>query len=95
MIDYQKKIIFLRRYLIGGSLILLNWFCHSCIHSGYFKFPLLKNLNGRDAEFSFAIAIQNLAWGIGTPLFSAFAEKYGDRKAIFVGNNIICNRFIN
>ena len=31
------------------------------------------------------IAIQNLAWGIGTPLFSAFAEKYGDRKAISLG----------
>jgi MFS family permease len=32
-----------------------------------------------------AIAIQNLAWGIGTPIFSAFAEKFGDRKAITIG----------
>lgn len=37
------------------------------------------------AEFSLAIAIQNLAWGIATPLFGAFAEKFGDRKAIFLG----------
>ena len=29
-----------------------------------------------------AIAIQNLAWGIGTPVFSAFAEKFGDRKEL-------------
>jgi MFS family permease len=32
-----------------------------------------------------AIAIQNLAWGIGTPIFSAFAEKFGDRKTITIG----------
>ncbi len=32
-----------------------------------------------------AIAIQNLAWGIGQPLFSAFAEKFGDRLAIILG----------
>ena len=36
-------------------------------------------------EFSLAIAIQNLAWGIATPLFGAFAEKLGDRKAVVVG----------
>ncbi|MEC7670718.1 MAG: MFS transporter, partial [Pseudomonadota bacterium] len=27
----------------------------------------------------------NLAWGIGQPLFAAFAERFGDRKAIFLG----------
>ena len=32
-----------------------------------------------------AIAIQNLFWGIGQPIFGAFAERYGDRKAILVG----------
>lgn len=37
------------------------------------------------AEFSLAIAIQNLAWGIGQPLFGAMAEKIGDRKAIILG----------
>ena len=32
-----------------------------------------------------AIAIQNLFWGIGQPIFGAIAEKIGDRKAIFFG----------
>jgi MFS family permease len=32
-----------------------------------------------------AIAIQNLAWGIGQPIFGAIAEKIGDRKAILIG----------
>jgi MFS family permease len=32
-----------------------------------------------------AIAIQNLAWGIGQPIFGAIAEKLGDRVAIIMG----------
>ena len=37
------------------------------------------------SEFSLAIAIQNLAWGFGSPFFGAFSEKLGDRKAIVLG----------
>ena len=37
------------------------------------------------ADFSLAIAIQNLAWGIGQPIFGAIAEKFGDRRAIILG----------
>ena len=37
------------------------------------------------SEFSLAIAIQNLAWGIGQPIFGALAEKFGDRRAIIAG----------
>ena len=32
-----------------------------------------------------AIAIQNLAWGIGQPIFGAIAEKFGERRAIVLG----------
>lgn len=32
-----------------------------------------------------AIAIQNLAWGIGQPIFGALAEKWGDRWSIIIG----------
>jgi MFS family permease len=35
--------------------------------------------------YSLAIAIQNLAWGIGQPLFGAIAERFGDRRAIALG----------
>ncbi|WP_420555473.1 MFS transporter [Neptuniibacter marinus] len=47
--------------------------------------PIAEEFNWLRADFSFAIAIQNLFWGIGQPLFGALAEKYGDRKAIIVG----------
>jgi MFS family permease len=32
-----------------------------------------------------AIAIQNLAWGIGQPIFGAIAERFGDKRAIILG----------
>ena len=70
--------------LIGGSLILLISFAIRSTF-GLFQIPIAEEFLWARSEFSMAIAIQNLAWGIGTPLFSAFAEKFGDRKAITLG----------
>ena len=70
--------------LIGGSLILLISFAIRSTF-GLFQIPIAEQFMWARSEFSLAIAIQNLAWGIGTPLFSAFAEKFGDRKAIAIG----------
>ena len=70
--------------LIGGSLILLISFAIRSTF-GLFQIPIAEQFVWARSEFSLAIAIQNLAWGIGTPIFSAFAEKFGDRKAITVG----------
>lgn len=70
--------------LIAGCIIILVSFA---IRSsfGIFQIPIAEEFNWLRADFSFAIAIQNLFWGIGQPLFGAFAEKYGDRKAIIAG----------
>ena len=70
--------------LIGGSLILLISFAIRSTF-GLFQIPIAEQFLWARSEFSMAIAIQNLAWGIGTPIFSAFAEKFGDRKAITIG----------
>ena len=70
--------------LIGGSLILLISFAIRSTF-GLFQIPIAEQFMWARSEFSLAIAIQNLAWGIGTPIFSAFAEKFGDRKAIVIG----------
>ena len=70
--------------LIGGSLILLISFAIRSTF-GLFQIPIAEQFMWARSEFSMAIAIQNLAWGIGTPIFSAFAEKFGDRKAITIG----------
>ena len=70
--------------LIAGSLILLISFAIRSTF-GLFQIPIAEEFLWARSEFSLAIAVQNLAWGIGTPLFSALAEKYGDRKAISLG----------
>ncbi|OYX44902.1 MAG: MFS transporter [Rhodobacterales bacterium 32-67-9] len=70
--------------LIAGLLILV---VGNAIRSsfGVFQIPVAGEFGWPRAEFSFAIAIQNLAWGIGAPIFGAIAERFGDRKAIVLG----------
>lgn len=70
--------------LIAGCIIMLVSFA---IRSsfGVFQIPIAGEFGWLRSEFSLAIAIQNLAWGIGQPIFGAIAEKIGDRKAIILG----------
>ncbi|NVK02992.1 MAG: MFS transporter, partial [Oceanospirillaceae bacterium] len=70
--------------LIASCVILLLGFSIRASF-GLFQIPIAEEFNWLRADFSFAIAIQNLAWGIGQPIFSAIAEKFGDRKAIVLG----------
>ncbi|WP_224816526.1 MFS transporter [Hasllibacter sp. MH4015] len=70
--------------LIGGcAIILISFAVRSSF--GLFQIPIADEFGWLRAEFSMAIAIQNLAWGIGQPIFGAIAEKFGDRKAIVLG----------
>lgn len=70
--------------LIGGCIIIMISFAIRASF-GVFQIPIAEEFGWLRAEFSFAIAIQNLAWGIGQPIFGAIAEKFGDRRAIILG----------
>jgi MFS family permease len=70
--------------LIAGCLVLMTGFAIRASF-GVFQIPIATEFNWPRAEFSLAIAIQNLAWGIGQPLFGMMAEKFGDRRAIVAG----------
>ncbi|THD73914.1 MFS transporter [Thalassobius vesicularis] len=80
----QAKAPLFNPVLVIGCLIILVGFSVRASF-GVFQIPIATEFNWPRAEFSLAIAIQNLAWGIGQPLFGALAEKVGDRKAIVVG----------
>jgi MFS family permease len=69
--------------LAGSAILLLSFAIRSAF--GLFQIPVAEEFDWPRAEFSFAIALQNLAWGIGQPFFGAIAEKIGDRKAIIFG----------
>lgn len=70
--------------LITGCIIIMVSFAIRASF-GVFQIPIADEFGWARAEFSLAIAIQNLAWGIGQPIFGAIAEKVGDRKAIILG----------
>lgn len=70
--------------LIAGCIILMLSFAIRASF-GVFQIPIAQEFGWARADFSLAIAIQNLAWGIGQPLFGALAERFGDRRAIISG----------
>jgi len=85
MTEENHQSLLFNPVLIAGSLILIVGFAIRASF-GVFQIPIEEEFGWLRADFSLAIAIQNLAWGIGQPLFSMIAEKYGDRKAIFLGS---------
>jgi MFS family permease len=70
--------------LIAGCVVLMLGFAIRASF-GVFQLPIANEFGWLRADFSLAIAIQNLAWGIGQPIFGAMAERFGDRKAIILG----------
>ncbi|MFT5000954.1 MAG: MFS family permease [Paracoccaceae bacterium] len=70
--------------LIGGCVIIMMGFAIRASF-GVFQIPIANEFGWLRSDFSLAIAIQNLAWGIGQPIFGAFAEKFGDRRALMLG----------
>ena len=70
--------------LIGGCCILMLSFAIRASF-GMFQIPIADEFGWPRADFSMAIAIQNLAWGIGQPVFGALAERFGDRRTIILG----------
>jgi MFS family permease len=70
--------------LIGGCFVLMFSFAIRASF-GVFQIPVAAEFGWLRADFSLAIAIQNLAWGIGQPIFGALAERFGDRRAIITG----------
>jgi MFS family permease len=80
----DKKSPLINPVLIVGCFIVLIGFSIRASY-GVFQIPIATEFGWPRAEFSLAIAIQNLAWGFGSPFFGAMAERMGDRKAIILG----------
>ena len=72
--------------IVGCVIIVVSFAVRASF--GVFQIPIAEEFGWLRAEFSLAIAIQNLAWGIGQPLFGALAEKIGDRRSIIIGGVI-------
>ena len=80
----MKQNALMNPVLIAGCVIVMTGFAIRASF-GVFQIPIAQEFGWMRSDFSLAIAIQNLAWGIGQPIFGAIAEKIGDRKAIIAG----------
>ena len=49
---------------------------------GFFQLPMLAEKGWDRTTFGLAMALQNLAWGLGTPVFGALADKYGTWRVL-------------
>ncbi|MDE4174218.1 MFS transporter [Phaeobacter sp. PT47_59] len=81
--EAQKTPLFTPVLIVGCVIIMVSFAVRASF--GVFQIPIAEEFGWLRTEFSLAIAIQNLAWGIGQPIFGALAEKIGDRKAIILG----------
>ncbi|OSQ41810.1 MFS transporter, partial [Thalassospira sp. MCCC 1A01428] len=69
----------------AGSVVLALAFGVRAVFGGVIQ-PLSDDLfGGRIEFFSLSIAIQNLVWGLAQPGFGIIADKFGDRRAIWLG----------
>ena len=69
--------------MVGCVIIAISFGIRSSF--GIFQIPISQDFSWLRSEYSLAIAIQNLAWGLGQPIFGAIADKFGDRRAILGG----------
>lgn len=70
--------------LIAGSAVALVTFGPRSVF-GLFLLPMSQDFGwGRDV-FGFAVAIQNLLWGVGSPFAGALADRFGTVRVLCCG----------
>ncbi|MGI9365490.1 MAG: MFS transporter, partial [Rhizobiaceae bacterium] len=67
----------------GCAIAMLSFGPRSVM--GFFQVPMLEHTGWSYTTFGLAMAIQNLAWGIGQPIFGAVADKYGAWRMLAIG----------
>lgn len=67
--------------IVAGSLITMLVFGPRSA-MGLFQLPLLQDTGWDRSTFALAIALQNLFWGFGQPVFGALADRYGTGRVL-------------
>ena len=67
MTSTQKVAIFTPVLIAGCVILMFNFAIRASF--GVFQIPIATEFNWARSDFSLAIAIQNLAWGFGQPIF--------------------------
>jgi MFS family permease len=73
------------RTILIGSAILLSIGMGMRQSLGLFLPPVTHALAITAADFTFAVAVQNIVWGLSQAPIGAFADRYGIRSAMLAG----------
>jgi MFS family permease len=66
----------------GCAIALMTFGPRSAM--GFFQLPMLQERGWERATFGMALALQNLFWGIGQPVFGAIADRFGTWKVLAI-----------
>jgi MFS family permease len=66
--------------LCGGLIAAMTFGPRSAM--GFFQLPMLAEKGWDRTTFGLAMAFQNLAWGLGTPIFGALADRFGTWRVL-------------
>jgi len=61
---------------------------------GFFQLPMLADKGWDRGTFGLAMAIQNLAWGLGTPIFGALADRFGTGRVLALSGALYASGLI-
>ena len=71
--------------ILGGAAIMLSIGMGMRQSWGLFQPHMIRDLGITAADFSFAIAVQNIVWGASQPFVGALADRHGTRMVMLVG----------
>jgi MFS family permease len=75
--------------IIAGCLLaIVNFGVRSSF--GFFTTPISEAQNWPREIYSFGMALQNLLWGIATPVAGMLADRYGAARVIMAGAIVYC-----
>lgn len=74
--------------ILTGAAVMLSLAMGMRQSLGLFMQPITRDIGISAADFAFALAIQNIVWGITQPFAGALVDKYGTRIITLLGGLI-------
>ncbi len=71
--------------ILGGAAVMLSLSMGMRQSWGLFQPHIIREIGLSAADFSLAIAIQNILWGITQPFVGAIADRHGTRRVALAG----------
>lgn len=71
--------------ILGGAAVMLSLAMGMRQSWGLFQLHLIRDIGITAADFSLAIAIQNIVWGLTQPFVGALADRHGARPVALSG----------